>query len=169
MKILANTLRAGALAAAIGGLATAAAAMVTPQFHDVFGFLAVSVDADVANLPAWIRVPAIAAPAACFAYAMWQLARLLQFVARGEVFSAPAAGYLRACGLWLLITTLTGTLLPFVLQALNVWLTHPAHAEFGLTMSSQEVWNIFISAIFMLVARVLSDAYRIAEDNRQII
>jgi hypothetical protein len=100
---------------------------------------------------------------------MLQLAGLLQLAARGEVFSPPAANYLRRCGLWMLITTLAGSLLPFLVQGMHQWLTHPEHGEVGLTISSKDVWDIFIAAVFMLVARVLSDAYRIVEDNRQII
>src|SRR5262249_17910566 len=107
--------------------------------------------------------------ALAFAYSMMQLAGLLNLAANGAVFSAPAANYLRRSGLWLLITTLSGKVMPLLAQLLNVWVSRPAHGSISLGASSNDVWNIFLSALFMLVARVLADAYRIAEENRQIV
>jgi hypothetical protein len=101
-------------------------------------------------------------------YALLRLAALLGLATRGEVFSAPASAHLRSFGLWLLIATLAQSLIPVLLQFAHFWA-----ADLGGTIkfefSSSDVWNVFLSALFMLVARVLSDGYRLAEENRQFI
>jgi hypothetical protein len=170
MRTLALSLRAAALFAAAFGLSMGVLAIAYPDVRTLFGI--VSLDSHTVNsieLSAPLRALSALPTALAFAYSMAQLAGLLGLAARGEVFSAPAANYLRRAGLWLLITTLAGKVMPFLATLLQLWLSRPAHGEITLGASSNDVWNIFLSALFMLVARVLADAYRIAEENRQII
>lgn len=170
MKRLATSLRALSLAAAALALVAPAISIVQPQFQSQLGVLGVSFDTPgVETLPAGLRALAVIVPALCFAYAMWQLAGLLRLAARNEVFSAPAASYLRRFGVWLLITTLADKLSGLAAKFLDLFLNHGGHGSVQLSASSEDFWNIFLSTLFMLVARVLSDAYRIAEENRQII
>lgn len=166
---LASALRAVAVFAALAGLVIAVLGVARPQFSAALGLVSFTLDAtELAALPHWLAGIVSAIPALTFAYAMYQLAQLLKLAMRAQVFSAPAANYLRGFGLWLLVTTLAESLLPAAAQMLHLWWTH-THGSVELSISSAGLWNIFISALFMLVARVLADAYRIAEDNRQII
>jgi len=170
MKTLTKVLHMAALLAPVAGLAMAVAATVNPEFRSTYGSFIVSVDAMQVGAMSWpLRAIVFVLPALAFAYAMFQLAALLSLAARDQVFSPPAAVHLRRFGLWLLITTLAGNLLPGIAQALHLLLTRSEHGQLGFSLSSADLWNIFISAVFMLVARVLADAYRIAEENRQII
>jgi hypothetical protein len=119
-------------------------------------------------LPPWLRVIAICMPAAALLYALWRLASLLALIGAGQVFSAPAANHLRSFGVWLLTATLMENL---AVPLLN--LTHTLLADLRgavkFDITSNDIWNMFLSLLFMLVARVLADAYELAEENRQFI
>ena len=169
MVRLATALRIAALfAAAAGVLFAFLASLVDPQ--STTGLLKMSVDdPNAGDLPWALRAIVTVGPALTFAYAMWQLAKLLKLAAIGEVFSAPAAAHLRSFGVWLLVTTLLQVSLGFVVKGLYLWLSAAEHGRLDLTLHSSNLWNVFISALFMLVARVLANAYVIAEENKQII
>lgn len=170
MVKLAKGLRIGALAAGIAIVVLAAYLTVVAERREAIGILKISIeDTNLGGLPFGLRALLMMVPALTFAYSMWQLARLLKLAADGEVFSAPAAHYLRSFGVWLLITTLLHVFLGFVIKGLYLWLSAAEHGQLDLSLNSRNVWNIFISALFMLVARVLADAYAIAEENKQII
>jgi len=170
MVRLARTLRFAALFAAVAGIAIAVLVAVFLGPDSATGLLKVSIDdANAAGLPTTLRATVVIVPALTFAYAMWQLAKLLKLAAAGEVFTAPAAVHLRSFGVWLLVTTLLQVSLGFIVKGLYLWLGNAEHGRLDLTLASSNLWNVFISVLFMLVARVLADAYVIAEDNKQII
>ncbi len=72
-------------------------------------------------------------------------------------------------GVWLLITTVLQVVLGAIVKGGYLWLSGAEHGRLDLTLDSSALGNVFISALFMLVARVLADAYVIAEENKQII
>jgi hypothetical protein len=167
---LATGLRIAALFAAAAGVLFALFAATLTDLQSTAGVLKVAVDdPNAGDLPLALRSVITVGPALTFAYAMWQLAKLLKLAAVGEVFSAPAATYLRSFSVWLLITTVLQVSLGFVVKGLYLWIGAAEHGRLDLTLHSSNLWNVFISALFMLVARVLADAYVIAEDNKQII
>jgi len=166
--ILPRLLRWAALAAAAVVAVAGLVSVLRPGYSASLGGVYLGILTDVpAQAPAWLRGLATLIPAGAFIYAMLQLAALLRLVERGEVFSEPAARYLRRFGIWLLVATLAGVLLPLAAQVINSAI-HGVR-EIRIELSSRDFWNVFLSALFMLVARVLSDAYRLAEENRQII
>ncbi len=166
--ILPRVLRWAAVVAALVIGLVALVSFLQPGYSASLGDMHLHVGTDVpAEATWWLRAPATLLPAAAFACAMAQLAALLKLVERGEVFSEPASRYLRRFGVWLLVATLAGVLCPFAAQVIHSLML--GSGESKLELSSREAWNIFLSALFMLVARVLSDAYRLAEENRQII
>jgi hypothetical protein len=121
-----------------------------------------------ADLPFWLRALSISFATGPLVYALLRLAALLGLATRGEVFSAPASAHLRSFGLWLLIATLAQSLFPALLQFALYWATD-LEGTINIELSSDDAWNVFLSALFMLVARVLSDGYRLAEENRQFV
>ena len=121
------------------------------------------------SYPWYLRVLVIGVPAAAMAYALARLVLLLGHAARGQVFSAPASGHLRSFGLWLLLSTLADILLPVPTQVMNHLLQASETFEFSLTFDTEVVWKVFFSTLVMLLARVLSDAYQLAEENRQFV
>jgi hypothetical protein len=170
MTKLASSLRIAALLAAVAGVLFAIVAATISDPQSTLGVFKISVDdSNASGLPWALRSIVTVGPALTFAYAMWQLAKLLKLAAIGEVFSAPAAAHLRSFGAWLLVTTVLQVSLGFVVKALYLWLSDAEHGRLDLTLHSSNLWNLFISALFMLVARVLADAYVIAEENKQII
>jgi hypothetical protein len=170
MVRLAKGLRFAALLAAIAGIVLAFVAVAVSESPDAAGALEISIEDESAlDLPLPLRLIVTVTPALTFAYAMWQLAKLLKLAAAGEVFSAPAGTYLRRFGVWLLVTTVLQVALSFVVKGLYYWLTGAEHGELNFVLHSSNLWNLFISLLFMLVARVLADAYAIAEENKQIV
>lgn len=165
--ILPRILRWAAVGAAVFIGLGALVSVLQPDYSASLGGIHLHVDTDVPAVPWWLRAPATLLPTAAFVFAMAQLAALLKLVERGEVFSEPASRYLRRFGVWLLVATLAGVLFPFAAQAIHNLMV--GVRELKLELSSRDAWNVFLSALFMLVARVLSDAYRLAEENRQII
>jgi hypothetical protein len=121
-----------------------------------------------ADLSLWLRALSISLAIVPLVYALLRLAALLGLAIRGEVFSAPAAAHLRSFGLWLLIATLARSLFPELLQLATLWMAN-FEGSIKVEFSSDDIWNVFLSALFMLVARVLSDGYHLAEENRQFI
>jgi hypothetical protein len=122
------------------------------------------------DMPFALRGLSVSLATAPLVYALLRLAALLGLATRGEVFSAPASAHLRSFGLWLLIATLAQSLVPMLLQLTQYWLAAAnSTGTIKLEFSSADAWNVFMSALFMLVARVLSDGYRLAEENRQFI
>ena len=144
-----------------------------PEVADGITLANVTLRADVsnqyANYPWYLRLLMFIPPALAMAYAMARLAALLTYAARGEVFSAPASGHLRGFGLWLLISTLSEVLLPVVAQGLNGLAQSPEAFSISFKFDSEIIWKVFFSTLIMLLARVLSDAYRLAEENRQFV
>ena len=133
--------------------------------------LALQVDAtnQYASYPWYLRVLLFIPPALAMAYAMARLAALLGCAIRSQVFSAPASGHLRSFGVWLLISTLADIFLPLPVEVLNVLLQSPEAFTIGFNFGNEGLWNVFFSTLIMLLARVLSDGYELAEENRQFI
>ena len=131
--------------------------------------LAFDVSIEYTNYPWYLRLLASLPADLALAYALARLAALLGYAARGEVFSAPAAQHLRSFGVWLLLATLGDLILPTAAQVMNVWVQPPGAYKIRLSLESDSLWRLFFSTLVMLLARVLSDAYRLAEENRQFI
>jgi hypothetical protein len=166
---LARGLRIVALLAAAAGVVIAVlGAVVNPD--DTAGAVRVAAkDPNLAGLSLPLRMLVTVVPALTFAYAMWQLAKLLKLASAGEVFSSPAAAYLRSFSVWLLVTTVLQVSLGFIVKGLYLWLSGAEHGRLELAAESSDLWNLFLCALFMFVARVLADAYVLAEENKQII
>jgi len=144
-----------------------------PELGEGLQLLGVELRLDVTNqyvsYPWYLRILVIGAPAVALAYALVRLALLLGHAARGQVFSAPASGHLRSFGLWLLMSTLADILLPVPAQVMNHLLQASETFKFSFAFNAEVVWKVFLSTLVMLLARVLSDAYQLAEENRQFV
>jgi hypothetical protein len=107
--------------------------------------------------------------ASLFATALWQLARMLRCLEQGEAFGRRTVRHLRGFALWVFATALSSLMLPVVA---NVGLGLLAGAEtdrLTITISGGDLFMPLFSGLLYLVARLLEQAQRLADENRQII
>jgi len=106
---------------------------------------------------------------ALVAYGLWRLGRMLQLVARGEAFTSEAIEHLRAFALFSFVSILAGILLPPLLQLFLMLASPERRGRLTLSFDGNDLWAVLISGLLFLVAGLMSEAQRIAEDNRMIV
>jgi MFS family permease len=101
--------------------------------------------------------------------ALVQLILMLRELERGELFSAGVTRRLRMFALFaLLALSIGGIVAPMLSYAFpNCEPRVPCFRKFPIDM--RVLWSLLVSLIFFLVARLIDEARRIDEDNRQII
>ena len=106
---------------------------------------------------------------ALFAYGLWHLSRMLKLVAQGEAFSSGAVRHLRAFALYAFVSTAASMLLPPLAQLLII-LSQPARSgRLTLEFDGSDLWALLVSGLLFLVARLMGEAQRIADENRMIV
>lgn len=106
---------------------------------------------------------------ALVAYGLWRLARMLQLVARGDAFTSEAIGHLRAFALFSFISIVAAILLPPLLQLLFMLASPGRGGRLTISFDGNDLWAVLISGLLFLVARLMREAQRIAEDNSMIV
>ncbi len=104
------------------------------------------------------------------AIAIWgflALARLFRCFAAGEIFSADA---LRA------LSRVTAALFWYVLAEflmevpISYFLTaHTGHHDLSLTLGSEDVTTLFVAGVAFVIARVMAEARRVADENAAFV
>ena len=124
--------------------------------------------ASMAGVPASDRLIALVfalVPALIATWGLVALARLFRAFTQGEIFSLPA---LRA------LSTITSALFwnvvaGFVMQApITYFLSHhngPGHRYISLGFGSDDVEMLFLAGVAFVIARVMAEARRVAEEN----
>lgn len=113
------------------------------------------------GLAPWPAAAAVLLMGGCIGVALLRLARMLGKIAAGAPFSASAD--LRAFALWLFLGLLAMTVLPPLLAlALGA-----SRADFNF--GGAELLMLVVTGLLFLVARLLDEAQRLAEDHEQIV
>jgi len=98
-------------------------------------------------------------------WALWSLRRLFTLYSRGEVFSAGAFRALNNVAL-ALFAGVVGT---FIMQGpISYLLSYPlgaGHRYISLGFGSGDVANLFLAGVVLVIARVMAEARRVAEEN----
>lgn len=108
-------------------------------------------------------------PTGVVLYALLQLRRLFRHYQQGQVFTEYAALCLRRFAWALLIS---GALRPFTGAALSVLLSFnnpPGERVLALSFSSHDISLMFIGGVFILIASIMAEGARLAEENAQIV
>lgn len=100
---------------------------------------------------------------------LYRLVKLLRLFESGEFFSARAVRHLRAFALSLLLITLAGCFMPplELLAARVLGIGHVTAISFDI--DSSDVWSGMISAVFFVIALIMGEAGKLAEDNGLIV
>jgi uncharacterized membrane protein YidH (DUF202 family) len=107
------------------------------------------------------------APTAFTMWALWSLRRLFLLYARGSVFSAEALAALNHVAVALFASVVVG----FAMQApTSLALTWPhAHREISLSFGSNDVFTLFMAGVVLVIARVMAEAQRMADENAKFV
>ncbi|WP_114954622.1 hypothetical protein [Sphingosinicella terrae] len=144
-------------------LVTAAAA--TLLFTDRVGAAGGAIEIDRFGLPPVPAALVQLASGALLAVALLQLARMLGEVEAGRPFATarPLRGFAR----FLFLSVLASILLPPFIQLALAAAAGSGRAVFAL--AGADVLMLFVTGLLFLVARLLDEAQRIADDASQIV
>lgn len=100
---------------------------------------------------------------------LYRLVKLMRVFEQGEFFSVRAVGHLRAFALSILLAVLAGCLFPTLelLAAHILGLNRDASISFSV--DSSDVWLGLVSALFFIIALIMSEAGKVAEDSQLIV
>lgn len=130
----------------------------------------------VPNLPPRLPIAERAAgfaitmiPAGMVVYGLLRLRALFGLYARGEVFHPAAARCLRGFA-WALVLVgasnpLTGALLSVALTLGNP----PGERTLSISLGSDDLGTVFLGGLLLVIAWIMGEAGRIAEENRQFV
>ena len=124
------------------------------------------------KIPLSYRVEALACetvPLGFTVWVMWSLSRLFANYADGKVFSSEPLRYLNNVANALFL----GVLADFVMQAPISYLLSlanpPGHHEVSLSFGSNDAAWLFIAGTVLVIARVMGEARRVADENAAFV
>lgn len=98
-------------------------------------------------------------------WGLWELKGLFQGYAAGRIFTVEAAGRLRRCG-YALTAAAAKTAVGSTLLSAALSIDMPAgRRSLVLSLSSDDLILLLIGGTVLVIARVMAEAARIAEDN----
>lgn len=109
------------------------------------------------------------APTAFTLWALWSLRQLFLKYATGEVFSAAALRYLNNVAVALFASVVVGFAMQAPISFLLTWPLGRGHAEISLTFGSGDVATLFMAGVVLVIARVMVEARRIADENAKFV
>ena len=117
----------------------------------------------------WRLVGVTALPVALALAALWQLWCLFGHYGRGDVFGAPALARLRRFG-WLAVVVALVQPMSNVLMSVAISLDNPkGERMLQIALSTNDYALLLLSLVLVALARVVSEASRLAEENEQFI
>lgn len=125
-----------------------------------------------AAVPLDYRLAALAfalAPTAFTMWALWSLRRLFSLYARGSVFSQDALTALNHVAIALFAGVVVGFAVHAPISLLLSWSRGAHHREISLDFGSSDVASLFIACTVLVIARVMGEAQRMADENAKFI
>ena len=107
-------------------------------------------------------------PEAVLLYGFFRLVQMMRACERGEIFSSRAPAHLQAFSLTIIIVELLGITLPLQIAGLHA-LRGPVNFTFELTATGEQLWSLLLAVLFLVLAQILKESARLAEDNASIV
>jgi hypothetical protein len=107
-------------------------------------------------------------PEAALFYGLIRLAQMMRACERGEIFSMRVSRYLQSFSLAIVIVQLLNITLPLQIVGLRALLGRP-NSDLGVTATGEQLWSLLLATLFLVLAQILKEAARIAEDNASIV
>ncbi len=124
------------------------------------------------GLPAGQRIAlgAVTLPyLACLVWAFCHLELLLRGFGRGEFFEKATVRHLRAFAGLLLLAKALSLIAGHVRVAMFTAWTAPSHMRIAINMSSDELALLLLCAVIFLIAHMMEEGHRLAEENRSFL
>jgi hypothetical protein len=125
-----------------------------------------------AREPAFYRYAALGLtliPAGFTFWVWWSLSRLMFLYAKGQVFTQDALHQMHNIALALLGAVIAGFVFGGFATLVLSWPKGPIHRTLDLTFDSNDIADLFKAAIVYVIALVMNDALRIADENAKFV
>lgn len=143
-------------------------ALVTPEALRAYP----GVNYDIAALPPATRMLAFLLtmiPGLISLYGLLALRRLFDAYRRGALFAAGNALCLRTFAFSIVVATVAKMLMIPVMSVVLSWHNPPGNRALSIAINSDDLGALFAGFLFLVVAWIMAEAQRIAEDNAQIV
>jgi hypothetical protein len=107
-------------------------------------------------------------PEAVLLYGFFRLVQMMRACERGEIFSSRVPGHLQAFSLSIIAVELLGITLPLQIAGLRALLGR-THSSVALTATGEQLWSLLLAVLFLVLALILKESARLAEDNASIV
>jgi hypothetical protein len=107
-------------------------------------------------------------PEAALLYGLFRLVQMMQAYERGEIFSSRVSTHLQAFSLAIIAVELLNITQPLQVAALRA-LAGYAIPEFSMSATGEQLWSLLLAALFLVLAQILKESARVAEDSASII
>lgn len=127
---------------------------------------------DQAGLPSWAVAGGFflgIIPLMILLYGLWQVHRFFQLYRANDVFPAEAGRFLRNFGVALLVLVPVGVAMHTAASVLFSLHLPAGSRQLAVSISSNEIFVLLIGALVMMIGHILTEAHRLAEENRQIV
>ncbi len=125
-----------------------------------------------AAVPLAARVVAMACALAATAFtmwALWSLSRLFFLYARGRVFSRDALSALNHVAVALFASVIVGFVMHAPISLALTWYRGADHRSIALSFGSQDVATLFMAGAVLVIAKVMAEARRVADENESFV
>lgn len=109
------------------------------------------------------------APTAFTMWALWSLMRLFRLYARGQVFSSEALAALNHVAVALFAGVIAGFIMQGPISLALTWPLGGGHREISLGFGSNDVATLFLACAVLVIARVMGEAQRVADENAKFV
>jgi len=124
------------------------------------------------KIPIQFRLGALACelvPLGCTVWAMWSLRQLFASYAQGQVFSQEPLRHLNNVANALFLGVLADFLMQAPISYLLSLANPPGHREISLGFGSNDAAQLFIAGTVLVIARVMAEAGRVADENAAFV
>ena len=120
--------------------------------------------------PDRLMIAAISLPyLAALVFAFWRLDCMLRGFERGEFFERETVGHLRAFSGFLLLAKLLSLAAMHARVAAMIHVLGHDKMRFVMNLSSDDMAVLLMCALFFLIARMMEEGRRLAEENRGFV
>ena len=108
-------------------------------------------------------------PTAFTMWALWSLRRLFLLYAQGSVFSAEALAALNHVAVALFASVVVAFAMQAPISLALSWPRGAHHREISLSFGSNDVFTLFMAGVVLVIARVMAEAQRMADENAKFV
>lgn len=108
-------------------------------------------------------------PTAFTMWALWSLARLFRLYARAQVFSQEALSALNHVAVALFAGVVVGIAVQAPISLVLSWPNGTDHREISLSFGSGDIGRLFIAGVVLVIAKVMREAQRVADENAKFV